>query len=984
MTVEKVGLKSRAEFQAAVRDAESELRNGNFVAALDQYFEIVKGRLAGAEEYDLPVAASLGRADMIVIERLVDLARFVGYHDAAADLLEALSLLHAQAGVFYDSDYYLLKLIDLHLGLGDLDKARSLVEELRPRIGDIDAIRFSTLGLKEWEAQCNWPGAQAGQRRLLLSFLYLCLGRILAGYGQYADAIVTLTRGLAHLSTVRPDQSDQLATQFKLALAAAALEKGELRTSQEQLSALRPELKSDQVWTKVRWLELSGKLNQLLGRLSDARDCFAEVAGHCCRSQIPHATATALLNLSHILIVMNQTGIARGLIADASRLGTKYQASTLKSRAAFLLNMLSARSQSELPLVPVKPAGHANIEAQHSLAEASADFVEGPASGNYFALFEDRVVEFHWQLGRQNIVGAAACFARIQEVFDLSDSDLIRVRLQVLAGTLFYYNNEISEAERLLRDACVQLRALDLQLDLWQAQRQLSWCWRRLERPEHEIRQLTEDTEKLLSGMTEAMSASDQARFLLNKWTTEEEYIAGEVMRLKLMKQQLQTRPFYSRWTGRWSLNKELNRLLCHLDTYKRTMARRTLKGTAVNEDSASIPLWRRLWSQPRKRATVQFLVLPEKLLWIRSSFLSLDFDLLDVKRVGLRDLVQSWHLLVAGGNSSVRAYPGDAAEQEFPELRSELRHMTPMASPESPDDLPKKFASLSQQISDALQLPAIVQSLPRRVKSLSLVLDDVLHGFPFGAIKLDGQYLIERFAVSEAFSCLPKPAARTGAAPSALLVNVAVGSVENNIKPLPGTSREADIVGQWLAENKFSVRRLSDQAATRAAVLQALTETSFFHIACHGKFHPNRPDDSGLVLIPAADRIELLSFQELFGLDLTHVQHASLSSCWASNSFVFPGQLVLSLPETLCRAGVRTVLAGLWEVDDQVAISFMSRFYSYLKKFPRDEALRQTQLDWLNNRGAPADSPLEDYEKADTTAPFYWAGYTFTVNRGG
>jgi len=299
------------------------------------------------------------------------------------------------------------------------------------------------------------------------------------------------------------------------------------------------------------------------------------------------------------------------------------------------------------------------------------------------------------------------------------------------------------------------------------------------------------------------------------------------------------------------------------------------------------------------------------------------------------------------------------------------------MTSPESTDDLPAKFDSLSQQISDALQLPAIVQSLPRRVKSLTFVLDDVLHGFPFGAIKLDGKYLIERFAVCEAFSCLQRPMTQAGAAPSALLVNVAAGSVENNIKPLPGTSREAEIVGRWLAENNFAVQRLSDQAATRAAVLQALSETSFFHIACHGKFHPNRPDDSGLVLIPAADRIELLSFQELFGLDLTHVQHASLSSCWASNSFVFPRQLVLSLPETLCRAGVHSVLAGLWEVDDRVAINFMSRFYSYLKKFPRDEALRQTQLDWLNHRSAPADSPLEDYGKADTTAPFYWAGYT-------
>src|SRR5205085_5777835 len=106
-----------------------------------------------------------------------------------------------------------------------------------------------------------------------------------------------------------------------------------------------------------------------------------------------------------------------------------------------------------------------------------------------------------------------------------------------------------------------------------------------------------------------------------------------------------------------------------------------------------------------------------------------------------------------------------------------------------------------------------------------------------------------------------------------------------------------------------------------------------------------------------------------LAGLRLDRLRHVTLSSCWGADSFVLPGRHVVSLPQALVRAGAGSVLGSLWPVDDDVSPAFMQRFYHYLDAWPRDEALRRTQLDCLRGN-----LPLPPGRRADQ--PFYWAGF--------
>ena len=131
-------------------------------------------------------------------------------------------------------------------------------------------------------------------------------------------------------------------------------------------------------------------------------------------------------------------------------------------------------------------------------------------------------------------------------------------------------------------------------------------------------------------------------------------------------------------------------------------------------------------------------------------------------------------------------------------------------------------------------------------------------------------------------------------------------------------------------------------------------------------------------MLIPQPNNIEILSLRELSDLNLRGLQHATLSSCRAAEQCPLPGRWVISLPETLWRAGTQSIMGCLWQVSDPLAVSFMKQFYHYLKKFPRDEALRQTQLDCLNHC---LSSSNKQVNSIDTANLIYWSGFSLYGN---
>ena len=152
------------------------------------------------------------------------------------------------------------------------------------------------------------------------------------------------------------------------------------------------------------------------------------------------------------------------------------------------------------------------------------------------------------------------------------------------------------------------------------------------------------------------------------------------------------------------------------------------------------------------------------------------------------------------------------------------------------------------------------------------------------------------------------------------------------------------------------------------------------------GGFHPGLL--SGLVFaganrtptLDAADGI--LTALEVGELDLRGVELAGLSACETGLGEAAGGEGLLGLQRAFQVAGARSVVASLWQVQDDATRKLMERFYEnlWLKKLPRLVALREAQL-WMLREGAKrgfgrADHPADQKRRLP---PYYWAGFVLS-----
>ncbi len=122
-----------------------------------------------------------------------------------------------------------------------------------------------------------------------------------------------------------------------------------------------------------------------------------------------------------------------------------------------------------------------------------------------------------------------------------------------------------------------------------------------------------------------------------------------------------------------------------------------------------------------------------------------------------------------------------------------------------------------------------------------------------------------------------------------------------------------------------------------------------------------NRPDDGG--------EDEILTADEVHGLDLSGSTLVALTGCETALGVPVSGEGLMGLRSALHAAGVRNVIASVWQIDDKVTRDLIEQFYINLwsgRMTPQD-ALRHAQVRLLRT-GAGA-SPH----------PYYWAGFVLT-----
>lgn len=167
-------------------------------------------------------------------------------------------------------------------------------------------------------------------------------------------------------------------------------------------------------------------------------------------------------------------------------------------------------------------------------------------------------------------------------------------------------------------------------------------------------------------------------------------------------------------------------------------------------------------------------------------------------------------------------------------------------------------------------------------------------------------------------------------------------------------------------AESTWDTKLLAGDNATEGTLKRLpLASYNVLHFAVHSAIDHDFPDRSGLVLTAhkGDQEDDLLQAREILGLRL-NADLVTLSACNGAAGTPEGIAGTDSLVEAFLMAGARSVVASIWDADDNFTAALMRRFYANLRSgHDKAEALTLAERELLKMYGSNA-------------APQYWAGF--------
>jgi CHAT domain-containing protein len=278
--------------------------------------------------------------------------------------------------------------------------------------------------------------------------------------------------------------------------------------------------------------------------------------------------------------------------------------------------------------------------------------------------------------------------------------------------------------------------------------------------------------------------------------------------------------------------------------------------------------------------------------------------------------------------------------------------------------------------------LPADISFLPTDLKHAFIVPDGWLGFVPFELLPVSAEsLLVEKFDISY----LPTAALLERQPASPKFYFPWTRELVAFANPSTGSqSRRSDAVLDGSADPPLpysgqEVKEIASMTSGKSDLLvgPADSKASFFtgransalllHVSTHAVADADNPENSRLLFSSDGESgpAEYVYLRELYDLDLSHVNLATLSACDTERGKMVRGEGVQAFSRALLSAGARTSLTTLGRVDDQATSEFMQQFYYFaLKKGQsKAEALRSAKLKFLRSG-----TKLEN--------PAYWAAF--------
>lgn len=171
----------------------------------------------------------------------------------------------------------------------------------------------------------------------------------------------------------------------------------------------------------------------------------------------------------------------------------------------------------------------------------------------------------------------------------------------------------------------------------------------------------------------------------------------------------------------------------------------------------------------------------------------------------------------------------------------------------------------------------------------------------------------------------------------------------------------EAEAIARMWEGNLF----VGDKA-TKSSFIAYAPGAGILHLATHGITNEENSSLSYLAFAPEEGDLASgrLYSGELYGLDL-QADMVVMSACETGIGKFIKGEGMTSMAMGFSYAGVKSMIATYWRVNDMESASLMKYFYEALKSGdPLDEALQEAKLDMIRHS--------DNY----TAHPYFWAGY--------
>jgi CHAT domain-containing protein len=256
-----------------------------------------------------------------------------------------------------------------------------------------------------------------------------------------------------------------------------------------------------------------------------------------------------------------------------------------------------------------------------------------------------------------------------------------------------------------------------------------------------------------------------------------------------------------------------------------------------------------------------------------------------------------------------------------------------------------RQYLRPAQQLYKWLIQPVEPALASLHIDTLVFVPDGPLRTIPMGALHDGQRFLIEKYAVAITPGLNltdPRPIDREHLKILALGVTQAV----QGFPALPNVSAELQML-----TSLFGSTTLADQDFVVARLEKALKDTPFtiVHVASHGHFGGDVKDT---FLLAFDDKLTMDRLDQLIGAFKFREEPLDLLTLSACETAEGDDRAALGLAGVAIKAGARSAVATLWDINDRVSADLVAAFYEELREAStsRATALQHAQLKILGD----------------------------------